>query len=131
MFVDASAIVAVVSPEPDGPALARRLARADRAYTSAVALYEATLALSRARNMTVVAARSALDEFTDMFNLQLVPITGEIGRLAVEAFSRFGRGRHPAQLNMGDCFAYACARSLGVPLLFKGDDFAQTDIARA
>ena len=128
MFVDASAIVAVVSPEADGPVLAERLARADPAYTSPVALYEATLALARARNMTIVAASSALDEFTAMFNLQLVPITGEIGRLAVDAFSRFGRGRHPAQLNMGDCFAYACARTLGVPLLYKGGDFAQTDV---
>ena len=55
----------------------------------------------------------------------------EIGREALRAFERFGRGRHPARLNMGDCFAYACARALDVPLLFKGEDFAQTDIAVA
>jgi ribonuclease VapC len=48
--------------------------------------------------------------------------------LALEAFDRFGKGRHPAGLNMGDCFAYACAHALGVPLLFKGDDFARTDL---
>ncbi len=60
---------------------------------------------------------------------QIVPITAEIGRMAVEAFARFGRGNHPARLNLGDCFAYACARNLGVPLLFKGTDFSQTDIA--
>ena len=60
---------------------------------------------------------------------EVMPITVEIGRDAIETFERFGRGNHPARLNMGDCFAYACARSLGVPLLFKGDDFSQTDIA--
>ena len=53
----------------------------------------------------------------------------ECGRGAIETFERFGRGNHPARLNMGNCFAYACARTLGVPLLFKGDDFAQTDIS--
>ncbi|CAN5295645.1 hypothetical protein BH09PSE1_BH09PSE1_29370 [soil metagenome] len=52
-------------------------------------------------------------------------------RLALEAFDRFGKGRHPAALNMGDCFAYACAKSLAVPLLYKGDDFAQTDVEAA
>jgi len=55
----------------------------------------------------------------------------EIGQTAVQAFERFGRGRHPARLNMGDCFAYACAKTLAVPLLFKGDDFSQTDVAVA
>ena len=55
----------------------------------------------------------------------------EIGRTAIKAFDRFGRGRHPARLNMGDCFAYACAKTLAVPLLFKDDDFSQTDVAIA
>ena len=62
---------------------------------------------------------------------QAIPITPEIGRMAVETFARYGRGNHPARLNMGDRFAYACARSLGVPLLCKGGDFSQTDIAVA
>ncbi len=55
----------------------------------------------------------------------------EIGRAAMDAFDRYGRGRHPARLNIGDCFAYACARTLAVPLLFKGADFSQTDIVVA
>ena len=131
MFLDASAIVAVVSPEEDGPALAIRIARSDRTQTSALALYEATLALARTRDMSIAAAQSALEEFTAMFRVQIIPITAEIGQAAIEAFTRFGRGSHPARLNMGDCFAYACARSLGVPLLFKGNDFTQTDIAIA
>ena len=57
----------------------------------------------------------------------MIPITDEIGRAALDAFDRYGKGRgHPAQLNMGDCFAYGAAMTLGVPLLFKGDDFAKT-----
>lgn len=64
-------------------------------------------------------------------SIEIIPITPEIGRLAMQAFARYGRGNHPARLNMSDCFAYACARSLGVPLLFKGSDFSQTDIAVA
>ena len=60
-----------------------------------------------------------------------MPITVEIGRNALSAFERYGRGRHPAALNMGDCFAYACARQLDIPLLFKGDDFPLTDITIA
>ncbi len=63
-------------------------------------------------------------------NISVIPITPEIGRAALEAFERYGKGRdHPGQLNMGDCFAYACARALGVPVLYKGDDFARTDLA--
>lgn len=62
---------------------------------------------------------------------QIIPITAEIGTLAVEASRLYGRGRHKADLNFGDCFAYACARSRGVPLLFKGEDFIHTDIEAA
>ena len=60
-----------------------------------------------------------------------MPITAEMGRAALSAFDRYGRGRHSAALNMGDCFAYACARQLDLPLLFKGDDFPLTDITIA
>jgi ribonuclease VapC len=63
--------------------------------------------------------------------VQVVPLTTEIGRGALSAFERFGRGGHPAALNVGDCFAYACARELDMPLLFKGDDFLLTDITIA
>jgi uncharacterized protein with PIN domain len=70
------------------------------------------------------------DDFLSAMRVEIIPITPDIGRGAIRAFERFGRGQHPARLNMGDCFAYACARSLDVPLLFKGDDFSQTDIAR-
>ena len=79
--------------------------------------------------MSISAAEAAVNQYLARADAQMIPITAEIGREAIRAFERFSRGRHPARLNMGDCFAYACARALGVPLLYKGDDFALTDIA--
>lgn len=131
MFVDASALVAIIADEQDGPSLALRLDTAELRYTSPVALYEASLALRRIRDGSVDAAAALLINFASASRIVTVPITAEIGRLAIDAFARFGRGNHSARLNMGDCFAYACARNLGVPLLCKGDDFARTDIAIA
>lgn len=131
MFVDASALVAIIGEESDGLELAGRVRLADHIHTSAIALYEAALGLSRAKRITLADAQAALDQFVAISGARIVPITAEIGRIAIDAFGRFGRGCHPARLNMGDCFAYACARELGVPLLFKGDDFSQTDIALA
>lgn len=131
MFVDASALVAILGEEADGLELAGRVHRAAHVHTSAIALYEAVVGLARAKRITIAEAQIALDQFIALSGAQIVPITAETGRAALAAFDRFGRGRHPARLNMGDCFAYACARGLGVPLLFKGDDFSQTDIAAA
>jgi len=129
MFVDASALVAMIAREPEAAQLGLRTRQASVRYTSPVASYEAVLAISRIRRAPIAEAQGVLDRFIARASIQIMPITVEIGRLAIEAFARFGRGNHPARLNMGDCFAYACARSLGVPLLCKGDDFAQTDIA--
>jgi ribonuclease VapC len=131
MFVDASALVAIIAGENDGVSLAARLDTAEPRYTAALAIYEATLGLLRIRHTTIAAITALLDDFMARSRIQTISITPEIGRLAVEAFARFGRGNHPTQLNMGDCFAYACARSLGVPLLAKGGDFPQTDIVLA
>jgi len=128
MFVDASAIIAIIAKEPDAAALAARLGQAVHAYTSPLAVYEATVGLARAGRMPVRAAGALLDSFLEQSEIAIVTITSETGRVAVTAFERYGRGRHPAALNMGDCFAYACARELDVPLLFKGGDFPQTDI---
>ncbi len=128
MFVDASVIVAIVAPEEDGRALSGRLDRAAAVRTSAIAVYEAVLGLARKLDISVADAETAVGDLLTHANAEIIPITTEIGRGAIRAFERYGRGRHPARLNMGDCFAYACARSLDVPLLFKGDDFSQTDI---
>lgn len=131
MFVDASALVAMVTGEPDADTLADRLERAEVRLTSALALYEAAVAIARIRDASVDAARIVLQEFAVEAELRIVSIGEPEFDLALQAFSRFGKGRHPAGLNMGDCFAYACARTHGAPLLFKGDDFSMTDIARA
>jgi ribonuclease VapC len=131
MFVDASAIIAIIIGEPERLAFEARLEQADRIYTSPLAIYEAVMGVARVRRLSIGDAQRALDRFVTDVSAELVPITPEIGRAAINAFERFGRGQHPVRLNMGDCFAYACARTLAVPLLFKGDDFSQTDIAVA
>jgi ribonuclease VapC len=83
------------------------------------------------RAFAFAAAEDEVEAFVSRFSVQLIPITAEIGTLAVDASRRYGRGRHKADLNFGDCFAYACARERGVPLLFKGEDFVHTDIEAA
>ncbi|HJU17676.1 MAG TPA: type II toxin-antitoxin system VapC family toxin [Stellaceae bacterium] len=131
MFLDASAMVAILVGEDDAAALTKRLEQAAEAYTSPIAVYEAVLGIARACRVPIPAAEAILDRFLEQAAIRIMPITAEIGRGAVAAFERYGRGRHRAALNLGDCFAYACARSLDLPLLFKGDDFPHTDIAVA
>jgi ribonuclease VapC len=131
MFVDASALVAMITREPEAGEFVLRARQAAVRYTSPIAAYEAVLAVSRVRRAPVVQAQGVLDRFIARSSIQVIPLTAEIGRLAIEAFARFGRGNHSARLNMSDCIAYACARSLGVPLLCKGDDFRQTDVLLA
>jgi ribonuclease VapC len=80
----------------------------------------------------VADAARVVSEFLERQSITVVAIPPEAGPLAIDAFARYGKGQsHPAQLNMGDCFAYACARHFGEPLLFKGSDFARTDIEAA
>ena len=131
MFLDASAMVAILVEESDAASLASRLEQSPQPYTSPMAVYEAVAAVARRLNVTIGAAETSLDRFLESARVQVVPITAEIGRFALSAFDRYGRGRHPAALDMGDCFAYACARRLDMPLLFKGDDFPLTDITIA
>lgn len=136
-FLDASVIVAILSREPDADAQVARVVSAERKlYFSAVVVYEAVLALARkkapGRRTTaeaVAEARSAVVTFLNSVGAQEVSVAGPVTDLAVDASARFGKAvGHPAQLNMGDCFAYACARSVDVALLYKGDDFSKTDI---
>jgi ribonuclease VapC len=129
MFLDASAMVAILARESDAVRLASRIERAAEIHTSPLALYEAILGLARAKDFSLVQSRGILDRFLAEIGAEIIPITAEIGDAAVAAFERFGKGRHPAALNMGDCFAYACAEHLGTSLLYKGEDFARTDLA--
>lgn len=128
LFVDASAIVAIMAQENDHEVLAENLdTDADR-IVSAVSLWEAAVALRRVLAIDPDRAREQVDDFATACRLRLVPIgEDELGR-ALDAYARFGKGVDPAGLNMGDCFAYGCAKAHGARLLYKGDDFARTDL---
>lgn len=132
MFVDASAIVAILSCEPEADAFADVIEGSDAAITSPIAVFEATLGLCRIRHAAVEEAAADVAEFLSVARIRCVPIATEEAATALAAFARYGKGRgHPAQLNLGDCFAYAMARNRQVPLLFKGNDFTTTDIEPA
>jgi len=132
MFVDASAIVAVLTREPEADALADVLEKAAAGITSAIAIFEAVLGLCRRRHASIEEAGQDVSEFLALAGVSTVAVTDEEAKTALLAFSRYGKGRgHPAQLNLGDCFAYAVAKNRGVPLLLKGDDFDKTDIIPA
>ncbi len=128
MIVDTSALVAILTQEPDGPALGEEVAAAAWVGISAVTLVEAAMVLE-ARGGPAAGRR--LEHLVAELAADICPVTERTARLAQEGWRRFGKGRHPARLNLGDCFSYALAQERGEPLLFKGDDFAQTDVKRA
>lgn len=130
MYVDASAIIAIIAGESDSSELKDRLSRARATCMSALTYYEAVAGLTR-QGKPPSLSRRLVDMFIEQTGAEIVVIDAAIGRLAVEAYERFGKGRHRAGLNMGDCFSYACAKAQGVALLCKGDDFIHTDIAIA
>jgi ribonuclease VapC len=132
MFVDASAMVAMMIGEIDAGELASRMQTAIMRRTSPIAVFETAAAASRILSIPIGDARVAVDDFLRLSSVRVFPIPAEAAVLALDAFARYGKGRgHPAQLNMGDCFAYACARHFDEPLLFKGSDFSRTDIESA
>jgi ribonuclease VapC len=132
MFVDASAMVAILTREPDADELADTLEGARSPITSPIAVFEAALGVCRKRHASVAEAHEDVRALLDAAGIRSVPITDAETAVALDAFARYGKGRgHPAQLNLGDCFAYAAAKGSGTSLLFKGEDFTKTDIAAA
>lgn len=131
MFVDASALCAIMAAEPDAVPLASRIERTPKTITSAMAVWETAVAISRILRINPTEAAMSVGDVAAKLGVEVVAIPPEAAELAIEAFERFGKGRHPAALNFGDCFAYACARHFRLPLLFKGGDFARTDIEAA
>jgi ribonuclease VapC len=142
MFVDASAIVAILGREPGYREIEKRLGAIEgRLFVSPLVEFEASVALARqkatAKGTNVKAspqlprrAQRAVDAFVEDLDAEEVAITPEVGRRALDAGATDGKAvGHPADLNFGDCFAYARARQLGVPLIYKGDGFAHTDLA--
>jgi ribonuclease VapC len=125
MIVDASAIMAILRGESDGPTLARALEQAPALRISAATFVEAAIVTDGSRN-PVLSRR--FDDLLRDSEIVVEPVTAEQAKIAREAYRDFGKGRHRAGLNFGDCFAYALAKATGEPLLFKGDDFRHTDI---
>jgi len=131
MFVDASALTAMLTEERDARELLARAQKYPVRFTSPLAVWETVIAVARVLGVDVQNAASAVDDFLILIEIEVRAVPAEVRGLALEAFDRFGKGRHPAALNFGDCFAYASARFAGAPLLYKGDDFPQTDIETA
>lgn len=127
IVVDASALLAIFLSEPERDRFARRLRSGAPVSMSPVNLWET---LVRASAVDGANGRIEIENLVANFDIQIVPIDAEAARLAADAFARFGK-RTPAALNLGDCFAYALAKQRNAPLLFKGDDFAKTDIEAA
>jgi ribonuclease VapC len=127
LVIDASALVAIVSGEDDAENLLDSLAATSRRCVSALNLLEARLVITFGRGIEA----GRLEDLLAKWDIDVVALDDEMGRLAFDAYQRFGKGRHAARLNMGDCAAYALAKARGWPLLFKGDDFSQTDVERA
>jgi len=129
VVIDTSAILAILKQEPDAPAIAQRLAGNQLMFMSAATLMECG---------TVVVGRygaAGMDELRGLLarlKVTIVALTAEHAQAGIEAYALYGRGsRHPAKLNMGDCFSYALAKTRNLPLLFKGNDFIHTDIEPA
>ncbi|MDB5534215.1 MAG: hypothetical protein JWO28_2530 [Hyphomicrobiales bacterium] len=130
MFVDTSVVVAILSSEDDAAEWADRLEQAPRRMTSALVVLEAVMRLSTKLSVEPMEVEAIIGDFLREAEIETVPIDAEDGRIAVQAFANYGKGRgHPAQLNLADCLSYACAKNRGVPLLYKGNDFSQTDLA--
>jgi len=129
VIVDSSALVAILRNEDDAARFANALANAGTAAMSAVNWVDAAVVVDSARDP--VASRR-FDELINASEIEVVPVTAAQAALARQAYRDFGRGSgSPAQLNFGDCFAYALATEAREPLLFKGDDFGHTDITAA
>jgi len=126
MIVDTSAVIAVLFGEPEADSYTRLIHDADRCLISTGTFLELSIVIERQTGPEV--ARQC-DMFFRRAGIVIEPFTVEQAHIARQAFHDFGRGRHPAGLNFGDCFAYALTKTSGEPLLFKGEDFKRTDIA--
>ncbi|MDQ0469441.1 type II toxin-antitoxin system VapC family toxin [Labrys wisconsinensis] len=142
MFIDASAIVAVINQEPGWQEIVKRLSEMqDGCLVSPVVRFEAVLAVARAAAKAggadvkptphiLAIARELVDELFKEFEAREIEVSRAIGDKALDAAMTYGKTiGHPADLNFGDCFAYACAKEYKTGLIYKGDDFARTDLA--
>lgn len=128
MVLDTSAILAILFDEPERDAFVRLIAADPVRLLSAANLVELTFVVESRKGD---GGRADLELFLDAAEIEVQPVTAEHARLACDGFRRFGKGRHAANLNFGDVFAYALAKASAEPLLFKGNDFARTDVVTA
>ena len=129
VFVDASAFIAIMAGEGSAETLIDVLKSDKRRLASAMSVWETVTGLCRIHAFSTAQARAHVQRYMDVGEFQLVAIGDRELDLALDAHNRYGKGRHPAKLNMGDCFAYACAKAHRARLLYVGDDFAKTDLA--
>lgn len=127
MVIDTSALLAILHDEPERRAFNEAIEAAESRVMSVASFVEASIVLEARHGAEGV---RSLDRFVERAAIEIGDVDLEQGKIARDAFSRFGKGRHRAGLNFGDCFAYALAKSRSEPLLYKGDDFAHTDAAR-
>jgi ribonuclease VapC len=127
MVIDTSAIVAVLLNEADAPRISHAIEMGSLRLFSAANLLEASIVIESRKGET---GGRELDLLIYRADIEIIPLDQDQAEIARIAWRRFGKGRHPAALNYGDCFAYALAKSRRLPLLYQGDDFSQTDIER-
>ena len=132
IFVDSSAVVALLAADPDAAALAAKLETERERISGGRVMLEASMRLASLLGLAPAAADALVTRLLREAEIGVVPITEDIAHAAVAAFERYGRGRGSVEtLNFGECLSYACAKTHSARLLFKGHDFAQTDIAAA
>lgn len=124
MVIDSSAMIAILRLEAEAEKFAKAISSDPVRLLSAATMVEIGILL-------IAHSDSAYQEFEQLvadIEIEIVPVDEQQSRIALDAFRRYGKGRHPARLNYGDCFSYALAKLTGEPLLFKGNDFSQTDV---
>lgn len=127
MVIDSSAVLAILNDEPERRAFNEAIEQTETCLISVVTFVETSMVLESRKGYEGV---RDLDLFMAQARMELTEVDTEQAQLARTAFRQFGKGRHKANLNFGDCFSYALAKATGLPLLFKGDDFSLTDIER-
>jgi ribonuclease VapC len=128
MIIDSSALIAILRLEPERPVLIDAIVRASRRMVAAPTLLEASMVLAGDGPRELLAP---LDRFIARASIVTLPFSDDHAAIARDAFLRYGKGRHPARLNFGDCIAYAVSKAERLPLLFKGGDFRLTDVEPA
>ncbi|RCS21598.1 type II toxin-antitoxin system VapC family toxin [Phyllobacterium salinisoli] len=145
MFLDASAIVAILAGEEDAGYLIAKIEIAKKPiFYSSLSIFEAVISLARIISISqngdeaptppdlIDQAQEDVEQFLETIGAREMSVSGSMHRKAIEAARSFGRfAAHPARLNFGDCFAYACAKEFRLPILFKGEDFSKTDLEAA